>query len=354
VASRRLTDLLRSEQARKEREWHAPPPSLAATAHDDSLIVLFMCCHPALAADAQIALTLRAVGGLTTRQIARAFLIPEDTMTRRITRAKRRIKDSGIPFSMPAPAQYPQRRGAVLHVLYLVFTEGYAATRADLTTEAIRLARLTSRLLPGDNEAAGLLALMLLTEARRAARTGPADEPIPMADQDRSRWNTSMIAEGVALVTSALSAGPAGPYQLQAAISALHDEAPTAAATDWPQIAELYSVLLRLQPDNPVIRLNHAVAIAMAHGPQAGLALLSDLDGDPRLATDHRLPAARAHLLELAGSPTAARTAYLTAAGRALTLPQRRYLLARAEALLLRTAGGSRDQHPRPQRATAR
>jgi len=325
VASRRLTDLLRSEQARREREWHAPSPAVPAS--DDSLVVLFMCCHPALAPDAQIALTLRAVGGLTTRQIARAFLVPEDTMTRRITRAKHRIKDSGVPFSMPAPPDYQQRLAAVLHVLYLIFTEGYAATRTDLTAEAIRLARLTCRLLPGDPEASGLLALMLLTQARQAARTGPAGEPIPLADQDRSRWDASMIAEGTALVTSALTAGPAGPYQLQAAIAALHDEDPP---TDWPQIAALYSVLIRLQPGNPVIRLNHAVAVAMAHGPQAGLALLSGLDNDPRLATDHRLPAARAHLLVLAGRPDAARAAYLEAADRALTLPQRRYLLARA------------------------
>ncbi|WP_432933936.1 RNA polymerase sigma factor [Microbispora sp. CA-135349] len=347
VAGRRLTDLLRAEQARRNREdvagrrvlaeWRlAPAADLSAAGADDTLILLFLCCHPALPPASQIALTLRAVGGLTTAQIARAFLVPEATMTRRITRAKQRIRDSGVPFGMPASADRAARLRAVLHVLYLVFTEGYAGEtwplREDLTTEAIRLARVVHRLLPDDGEAAGLLALMLLTEARRAARTAPDGTPIPMAEQDRALWDAARIAEGVALVDAALSRGAPGPYQIQAAIAALHDEAPSAEATDWPQIAALYAVLSGMS-DNPVTALNHAVAVAMSRGPRAGLDLLGGLEGDERLARDHRLPAVRAHLLELAGERAAAREAYLAAARRAASLPRRRYLNARAARL---------------------
>jgi RNA polymerase sigma factor (sigma-70 family) len=349
VASRRLTDLLRSEQARQRREetvarwtlpdhWVAPPADRPAADSDDTLVLLFLCCHPALSVASQIALTLRAVGGLATAEIARAFLVPEATMTRRISRAKQQIAASGVPFRMPAGPDRAGRLAAVLHVMYLIFNEGYAATsgprlrRGDLTGEAIRLARLVHRLLPDDGEVAGLLALMLLTEARGAARTGPDGEVVPMAEQDRSRWDRALIAEGVALITRALPRGPTGPYQLQAAIAAVHDEAPSAEATDWPQITALYELLMRIS-DNPVVALNHAVAVAMARGPQAGLDLLANLEADQRIATDHRLQAVRAHLLEMAGDTAAARDAYLAAARRATNLPQQRYLHARAARL---------------------
>jgi RNA polymerase sigma factor (sigma-70 family) len=349
VASRRLTDLLRAEQARQQREsivasWVLPDQWLAPAADqprrdgDDTLILLFMCCHPALSVASQIALTLRAVGGLTTAEIARAFLVPQAAMTRRISRAKQAIAASGIPFALPPSADRAGRLSAVLHVLYLIFTEGYTATsgpalhRGDLTAEAIRLARIVHRLLPGDSEVAGLLALMLLTEARRPARAGPHGELVPMAEQDRSRWHAEYITEGVALLTSALPHGPTGPYQLQAAIAALHDEAPTADATDWPQILALYELLMRIS-DNPVVALNHAVAVAMVHGPAAGLALVDGLATDQRLADGHRLPAVRAHLLELAGDTPAARESYLAAAQRAGSIPQRRYLNTRAARL---------------------
>src|SRR5262249_35948499 len=275
----------------------------------------------------QIALTLRAVGGLSTAEIARAFLVPEATMTRRISRAKQAIKDSGIPFRLPAAAERAGQLAAVLHVLYLVFNQGYATTPGpslqdtELSAEAIRLTRLVHRLLPDDTEVAGLLALMLLTDARRPARTGPHGELVPMAEQDRSLWDADAIAEGIALITGALPRGPTGPYQLQAAIAAVHDEAPSAQATDWPQIKALYELLMRAA-DNPVVALNHAVAVAMADGPQAGLTLLSGLGSDQRIAGDHRLHAVRAHLLEMAGDPGAARAAYLAAARRATNLPQ--------------------------------
>ena len=343
VASRRLTDLLRSEQARQRREdtvarWAPVQPTQAAETRDadDSLVLLFLCCHPALSPASQIALTLRAVGGLTTAEIARAFLVPEATMGKRIGRAKQAIRDSGVPFGMPPPAERAARLAAVLHVLYLIFNEGYATTsgprlhRADLAAEAIRLARMLHRLLPDDGEVAGLLALMLLTDARRPARTGPDGSLIPMEEQDRSRWNAQYIAEGVALVTGALPRGTTGPYQLQAAIAAVHDEAPDAASTDWPQILALYEVLLSIS-DNPVVRLNHAVAVAMVRGPRAGLALLDELDG--RLPTDHRVPAVRAHLLEMAGDAAAARDRYAAAADMAASLPMQRYLNGRAARL---------------------
>jgi RNA polymerase sigma factor (sigma-70 family) len=349
VASRRLTDLLRSEQARQRREeaaarqilpdqWLAPPADSPAGDSDDTLILLFLCCHPALSPASQIALTLRAVGGLTTAEIARAFLAPEATMSRRISRAKQQVTSSGIPFRMPGPPERGQRLSVVLHVLYLIFTEGYAATsgpgllRPDLTAEAIRLARTVHRVLPGDGEAAGLLALMLLTDARRPARTGPGGELIPLAEQDRNCWNASYIAEGVALIASAISRGLPGPYQLQAAIAAIHDEAASSEATDWPQVVALYELLLQIS-DNPVVALNHAVAVAMAQGPQAGLDLLQRLATDRRITSGHRLEAVRAHLLEMTGQRAAARAAYQAAAQRAMSLPQQRYLNAQAARL---------------------
>ena len=348
VASRRLTDLLRSEQSRRSREeaaarrsppgeWLAPAAD-AAVDSDDTLILLFLCCHPALSPASQIALTLRAVGGLTTAEVARALLVPEATMTRRITRAKVQVADSGVPFRMPNGPEREQRLTVVLHVLYLIFTEGYAATsgpvlfRADLSAEAIRLTRIVRRLLPGDGEVAGLLALMLLTDARRPARTGPAGELIPLDEQDRSRWDQAKIAEGVALLTAALPRGDVGPYQLQAAIAAVHDEAASAGATDWPQILALYDLLLRIS-DNPVVALNHVVAVAMTHGPGAGLERLGRLETDRRIAGDHRLEAVRAHLLEMGGQRQAARAAYQAAAQRTMSLPHQRYLNARAARL---------------------
>ncbi len=349
VTSRRLTDLLRSQQARQRREdtaatwilpeqWLAPAADRPAAEADDTLILLFMCCHPSLSPASQIALTLRAVGGLTTAEVARAFLVPQATMTRRISRAKQRIKDSGIPFGMPPGSERTQRLGAVLHVLYLIFNEGYAATsgpslqRGELSAEAIRLARMVHRLLPDDGEVTGLLALMLLTDARHPARTAPDGGLIPMAEQDRSLWNAGYVAEGVALITDALAQGATGPYQLQAAIAAVHDEAPSAEATDWPQILALYELLLRIS-DNPMVALNHAVAVAMVRGAHAGLDLLGKLEADARIAGDHRLHAVRAHLLEMAGDRVAARDAYQAAARRATSLPQQRYLHARAARL---------------------
>jgi RNA polymerase sigma factor (sigma-70 family) len=348
VASRRLTDLLRSEQARQRREdavarWTLPADRLAPAADrpasdtDDTLILLFMCCHPSLSPASQIALTLRAVGGLSTAEVARAFLVPEATMTRRITRAKQSIKDSGIPFRLPAAAERTERLRAVLHTLYLIFNEGYASTsgpslqRTELAAEAIRLTRLVHRLLPDDGEVAGLLALMLLTDARRPARSGPDGALIPMAEQDRTLWNADYIAEGVALISAALPRGATGPYQLQAAIAAVHDEAPSAEATDWPQIEALYELLMRIS-DNPMVALNHAVAVAMVRGPQPGLDLLGKLAADDRIVGDHRLYAVRAHLLDMAGDHVAAREAYLAAAAMTTSFPQQRYLHGRAAA----------------------
>lgn len=347
VAARRLTDLLRSEQARRRREdtvvrWELPrqqaDPTDSTADSDDTLILLFMCCHPALSAPAQIALTLRAVGGLTTAEVARAFMVSEATMTRRITRAKQQIKDSGIPFRLPARAERVERLAAVLHVLYLIFTEGYSATagpslhRVELSTEAIRLTRMVHEVLSDDGEVAGLLALMLLTDARRAARTNDTGELVPLAEQDRSLWNGDYITEGVELITEALPRGILGPYQLQAAIAAIHDEAPSAEETDWPQIKALYEMLLQIS-DNPMVALNHAVAVAMADGPTAGLERVATLTGDKQLAGDHRLYAVRAHLLEMTGDMAAAREAYLAAARRATNLPQQRYLNRRAAML---------------------
>jgi RNA polymerase sigma factor (sigma-70 family) len=350
VAARRMTDHLRSEVARRRREdavaqevlaeWaFVPPPDVEIGAErDDTLALLLMCCHPALTPASAIALTLRAVGGLTTLEIARAFLVPEATMAQRISRAKQTIKAAGARFAPPPPEERADRLRVVLRVLYLIFNEGYAASsgpdlqRAELTTEAIRLARELHRLLPDDGEVAGLLALMLLTDARRPARTLPDGSLVPLASQDRSRWDADAIAEGVALVTDTLARAPVGPYQLQAAIAAVHDEAARAADTDWPQILVLYELLERLDP-SPVVTLNHAVALAMVRGPRAGLDLLATLDGDARLAGHHRLDAVRAHLLELAGDPAAAREHYRAAARRTTSLPEQRYLEGRAARL---------------------
>jgi RNA polymerase sigma factor (sigma-70 family) len=351
VASRRLTDALRSDDARRRREGTIAAAHTVAgpadgdalvTDDDDTLTLLFMCCHPSLTAPSQIALTLRAVGGLTTAEIAAAFLVPEATMAQRISRAKQRIRANGASFAMPPADQVAERLEAVLHVLYLIFNEGYAATsgpnlqRRDLTGEAVRLTRLVHALLPDDGEVAGLLALMLLTDARRAARTGAHGELVPLSEQDRARWDAAMIAEGVALVTDALSRTVLGPYQLQAAIAAVHDEAPDAAGTDWPQIVALYELLARVAP-NPMVQLNHAVAVAMVDGPRAGLDLLTALDGDERVAGHHRLDAVRAHLLELDGDVEAARAAYRAAARRTTSIPEQRYLDGRAA----RLAGGA-------------
>jgi predicted RNA polymerase sigma factor len=286
----------------------------------------------------QVALTLRAVGGLTTAQIASAFLVPEATMAQRISRAKQKIKTTGSQFSMPPPEELDARLLVVLHVLYLIFNEGYTATsgpdllRTELTTEAIRLTRMVGRLLPGNAEVSGLLALMLLTEARRPARTRPDGTLIPLAEQDRGRWNRELIKEGVELLTAALATSDLGPYQLQAAIAAVHDDAPSAEDTDWAQIVALYELLETVTP-NPMVTLNHAVAAAMANGPQAGLAMLEKLDSDDRVADHHRLAAVRAHLLEMAGENAAARDAYRLAARRTTSLPERRYLEGKADRL---------------------
>ena len=340
VASRRLTDQLRSEHARRRREetLASEVPPGEAVDEDDTLTLLFMCCHPALSPPSQLALTLRAVGGLTTAQIASAFLVPEATMAQRISRAKQRIRATEIPFGMPPEPEWSERLRVVLHVLYLIFNEGYTATsgpdlqRLELTREAIRLTREVRRLLPEDGEVAGLLALMLLTDARRAARTRPDGALVPLAKQDRALWDRGLIREGVDLVSDTLARAPLGPYQAQAAIAAIHDEAPRAQDTDWPQILALYDVLERLSP-NPMVTLNRAVAVAMVHGPQAGLRLLETLDDDDRVAAHHRLEVVRGHLLEMAGDHAAATTSYRTAARRTTSLPERRYLEGRAARL---------------------
>jgi RNA polymerase sigma factor (sigma-70 family) len=347
VAFRRMTDHIRSESARRRRESEvaieaARTPSSQAAAgaprDDDTLVLLFMCCHPALTAASAIALTLRAVGGLTTAEIARAFLVPEATMAQRISRAKQSIKESGVRFRMPTARERTDRLRSVLHVLYLIFNEGYTSSagpgllRDDLSHEAIRLARIVRRLEPGDTEVAGLLALMLLTDARRLARTGAGGELIPLARQDRSLWDRRQIAEGVALLSATLPKGAIGPYQLQAAIAAVHDEAARAEDTDWPQILALYDLLKRMS-DNPMIVLNHAIAAAMVHGARKGLELLDALNTDVRLADHYRLDAVRAHLLELAGDRPAAIRHYRAAAAKTANLPERDYLVMQAARL---------------------
>jgi RNA polymerase sigma factor (sigma-70 family) len=340
VAVRRMTDALRSESARRRREELSTPPifipagSFDIGEHDDTLVLLFMCCHPSLTPSSAIALTLRALGGLTTAEIASAFLVPEATMAQRISRAKQTIRASGVPFESPGAGERAQRLDAVLHVLYLMFNEGYVGSsgtvlaRPDLSGEAIRLARALHRLLPGEAEVAGLLALMLLTDARRLARTSPEGALVPLDEQDRSLWNRETIAEGIALISATLPKGAVGPYQLQAAIAAVHDEAASAAETDWAQILALYTVLLRMSA-NPMVALNHAIATAMVHGPAAGLERLAHLQNGP-LRGHYRLDAVRGHLLERLGDRASARAAYVAAAGRTASLPERDYLLMRA------------------------
>lgn len=347
VASRRMSDHLRAEIARRQREselfTHAGADTqIAAPAEyvddgdeDDTLPLLFMCCHPALSPASAIALTLRAVGGLSTAEIACAFLVPEATLAQRISRAKRTIRDSGIPFQTPTAHEREQRLAAVLHVLYLIFNEGYASAsgptlqRNDLAAEAIRLTRLLLNRLPDHAESAGLLALMLLTDARRAARCGAQGELIPLAGQDRRRWNRAAIAEGIALISRTLPRGKVGPYQLQAAIAAVHDEAGRAEDTDWPQIVALYTVLLRIDV-NPMIALNHAVAVAMTQGATAGLALLRRLQQDTRIANHYRLIAVHAHLLEMAGERAQAAAQFRAAAARTPSVAERNYLSKKA------------------------
>jgi RNA polymerase sigma factor (sigma-70 family) len=347
VASRRLTDELRADTARRRREETVgvmerseepvvdAPGEESTTDEDDTLTLLFLCCHPSLSPASQLALTLRAVGGLTTAQIAHAFLVPESTMAQRISRAKQTIKTAGARFTLPPEGERAGRLRVVLHVLYLIFNEGYAASagpelqRAELTGEAIRLARDLHRLLPDDGEVTGLLALMLLTDARRAARTLPDGALVPLADQDRARWNQSFIREGVGLITESLSRARLGQYQVQAAIAAIHDEASDAAETDWPQIAALYDLLAQVAP-NPMVTLNQAVAVAMVQGPASGLELLATIEADERMARHHRVEAVRAHLLEMAGDSEAARTSYRAAARRTTSIPERRYLEDRA------------------------
>jgi len=341
VACRRMTDHLRSELARRRRETSAAIELdyLASVAEmdshveqDDTLILLFMCCHPALSRPSAIALTLRAVGGLTTAEIANAFLVPEATMAQRISRAKQSIKSSGTPFRLPTSQEQTQRLGAVLHVLYLIFNEGYVASvgprvqRLELSGEAIRLTRALHNLLPDNGEVGGLLALMLLTNARRKARTGANEEMIPLAKQDRTLWDQGEISEGVALITATLSKGSISAYQLQAAIAAVHAEAARAEDTDWPQILALYE-LLKHMSDNPMVMLNHAIATAMVRGPSEGLKLLTVLDQDGRLKGHHRIDAVRAHLLEISGDCWGAITHYRLAAERTMSLPERNYLL---------------------------
>lgn len=347
VAARRMTDHQRSEIARRRRESEAAlqfgylaasPEAELESQQDDTLVLLFLCCHPALTPSSAIALTLRAVGGLTTAEIASAFLVPEATMAQRISRAKQSIKASGVPFRLPTPEERGDRLTSVLHVLYLIFNEGYTSSagpdllRLDLSREAIRLTRAAHGMLPEDPEVAGLLALMLLTDARRAARTGEYGELIPLTQQDRSQWDQAEIAEGVALLSAALPKGAVGPYQLQAAIAAVHDEAARAEETDWPQILALYELLERMSA-NPVVTLNRAIAVAMVHGPEAGLALVNRLEGDGRLKENHRLDAVRAHLLEMAGQREAAVEHYQAAARRTTSLPERNYLLTQAARL---------------------
>jgi RNA polymerase sigma factor (sigma-70 family) len=347
VACRRMTDHVRSEIARRERETEVareaetilPTADLESDMDpEDTLVLLFMCCHPALTSSSAIALTLRAVGGLTTAEIANAFLVPEATMAQRISRAKQNIKASGVPFRLPVVAERAERLPAVLHTLYLIFNEGYTSSsgaqlqRLDLAREAIRLTRSMKTLLPEDGEVAGLLSLMLLTDARRAARTGPDEELIPLDKQDRTRWDRAEMSEGIELLTAALSKGSVGLYQLQAAIAAVHDEAATVEDTDWPQILALYELLKRVAP-SPMVTLNHAIAAAMVHGPAKGLELLSALDSDPRVAGHYRLDAVRAHLFEKMGDHKAAIKHYRIAAARTTSMPERNYLTTQAARL---------------------
>jgi RNA polymerase sigma factor (sigma-70 family) len=339
VASRRRTELWRNESARRRREENAatlaPSEPEPIPDVDDTLTLLLLCCHPSLTSVSQVALTLRAVGGLSTAEIARAFLVPESTVAQRISRAKQRIKASGAEFQMPPHAERSERLAAVLEVLYLIFNEGYTASsgstlnRVELTREAIRLTRQLRHRLAEDGEVAGLLALMLLTDARRPARTRPDGGLVPLAEQDRRQWDGQAIAEGVSLITESLASAPIGPYQLQAAIAAVHDEAARAEDTDWPQILGLYDLLHSIAP-GPMVTLNRIVAVAMVNGPHAGLQELSTAESDPALAGHHRVDAVRAHLLDIAGDREAARAYYRLAAQRTLNIPEQRYLESRA------------------------
>jgi RNA polymerase sigma factor (sigma-70 family) len=332
AATRRLIDQYRSDRSRRVRESAAAqePQAPVVPDRDDTLTVLFMCCHPSLTPASAIALTLRAVGGLTTAEIASAFLVDEATMAQRISRAKQRIKASGVPFRPPTPDERPAALRSVLHVLYLIFNEGYTVQRAELSEEAIRLARMVRRSLPDDAEVAGLLALMLLLESRRAARTDAEGDLIPLPEQDRTRWDRLRIAEGIALLDEAIGRGAVGEYQLQAAIAAVHSRAERAEDTDWPQILALYGLLEQLS-GNPVVTLNRAVAAAMADGPEAGLVVLASVE--ERLNGHYRVDAVRAHLLELAGNVDGALTHYRAAARLTTNLPEQRYLTARAARL---------------------
>ncbi|MGH3382986.1 MAG: RNA polymerase sigma factor [Nocardioidaceae bacterium] len=342
VASRRRIELWRGDTARRRRESAAaamaPPDPDPVPAVDDTLTLLLLCCHPSLTLVSQVALTLRAVGGLSTAEIARALLVPEATVGQRISRAKQRIKSSGAHFRMPPESERAERMAAVLRVLYLIFNEGYTASsgsalhRVELTAEAIRLTRQLRDRLPDDGEVAGLLALMLLTDARRPARTNPDGDLVPLAEQDRSRWDAEAIAEGVALITETLASAPIGPYQLQAAIAAVHGEAGHADDTDWPQILTLYELLGSIAP-GPMVSLNRIVAVAMVHGPEAGLRQLAEAEADPALAGHYRVDAVRAHLLDTAGDLDGARTHYQLAARHTLSVPEQRYLESRAARL---------------------
>ncbi|MFE5614452.1 RNA polymerase sigma factor [Streptomyces sp. NPDC056524] len=353
VASRRLVDQIRSDSARRSREdtlaLATPQAELLGHAadtvpdadRDDSLALLFLCCHPALSPASRIALTLRAVGGLTTAQIAAAFLVPEATMAQRVSRAKQTVKASRTPLAVPEGTDLTERLAEGRHVLYLIFNEGYTTTGGsdgtgltapELAAEAIRLTRMLHRLVPDDTETAGLLALMLLTDARRPARTGPCGEVVPLVEQDRAQWDRGAIAEGTDLISRTLPLGRIGPYQLQAAIAAVHDEAQDTGATDWPQILALYEILEQFGP-NPMVSLNRAVALAMVHGPAAGLDLVAVLETDNRMARHHRLLATRAHLLELLGEHEAASASYREAARRTTSAPERRHLSTHAQRL---------------------
>ncbi|MFE3445369.1 RNA polymerase sigma factor [Nocardia sp. NPDC059180] len=340
VAQRRMADAVRAEVARRNREsvvaLREAEPTEAITDQDDSLMLLFLCCHPALPPASAIALTLRAVGGLTTAEIARAFLLPEATMAQRITRAKKRLAGLDRPFAPPGDDEWRGRLDAVLHVLYLIFTEGHTAVsgvrlrRADLSAEAIRLTRAVYRMMPDDPEVGGLLALMLLTDARRDARTGQHGELIPLAEQDRSRWDRVAITEGVRMTTATLDHGLVGSYQIQAAIAVLHAQATSTEDTDWGRVLSLYLLLERIAP-NPMVTLNRAIATAMVRGPAAGLTL-TDTVADA-LADSHRLDAVRGHLHEMAGDAEAAISDYTAAAGRTTNGAERDYLMIRAARL---------------------
>ncbi|MDB4985000.1 MAG: polymerase sigma-70 factor, subfamily protein [Myxococcaceae bacterium] len=346
VARRRLTDGVRAQVSRRRRE--ALLVSLAPSetderraAVDDTLELFFMCCHPSLSTASATALTLRAVGGLTTAEIAHAFLVPEATMAQRLSRARQSVRGSGIPFEVLDQTEVAQRLSAVMRTLYLIFNEGYVASsgaalqRLDLSTEAIRLTRLLHRLRPDVPEVTGLLALMLLTDARRDARTDSGGALIPLDAQERARWNRQAIEEGSALTSAAFARGAVGPYQLQAAIASLHDEAGSTETTDWPQILALYGVLLRMS-DNPMVALNHTIAFAMVNGPRKGLERLEQLEQKGPFAHQHRLDSARAHLLERAGDSAAAIDAFERAASSTASAPERDYLLLQAARLRAR------------------